>query len=57
MTTACRRRSAAGGSTDDPCGLFRNIAFPVSEFFPPNTVAASPEDYEEAKNFCACCHK
>ena len=44
------------GSTDDPCSLFRNISFPVGEFFPPNTVAL-PEDYEEAKNFCACCHK
>ena len=44
------------GSTDDPCSLFRNINFPVGEFFPPNTVAL-PEDSEEAKNFCACCHK
>ena len=44
------------GSTDDPCSLFRNINFPVGEFFPPNTVAL-PEDYDEAKNFCACCHK
>ena len=44
------------GSTDDPCCLFRNIAFPVGEFFPPNTVSL-PEDYEEAKNFCACCRK
>ena len=44
------------GSTDDPCSLFRNINFPVGEFFPPNTVSL-PENYEEAKNFCACCHK
>ena len=44
------------GSTDDPCGLFRNIAFPVGEFFPPNTVSM-PEDYEEARNYCACCRK
>ena len=44
------------GSTDDPCSLFRNISFPVGEFFPPNTVSL-PENYEEAKNFCACCHK
>ena len=44
------------GSTDDPCCLFRNISFPVGEFFPPNTVSL-PEDYEEAKNFCACCRK
>ena len=44
------------GSTDDPCSLFRNITFPVGEFFPPNTVSL-PENYEEAKNFCACCRK
>ena len=44
------------GNTDDPCSLFRNISFPVGEFFPPNTVSL-PENYEEAKNFCACCHK
>ena len=44
------------GNTDDPCSLFRNISFPVGEFFPPNTVFL-PENYEEAKNFCACCHK
>ena len=50
------RRPHHRGSTDDPCSLFRNINFPVGEFFPPNTVAL-PEDYEEAKNFCACCHK
>ena len=53
--TVCRRKECSCGSTDDPCGLFRNINFPVGEFFP-NTVAL-PEDYEEAKNFCACCHK
>ena len=26
---------------EDPCCVFRNISFPVGEFFPPNTVAGS----------------
>lgn len=39
---------------EDPCGLFRNIAFPVGEFFPPNTLHR-PETYEETKNYCSCC--
>lgn len=26
------------GCTEDPCAIFRNISFPVGEFFPPNTV-------------------
>lgn len=46
-------KECAGGSSEDPCGLFRNIAFPVGEFFPPNTVA-KPETYEETKNYCGC---
>lgn len=46
-------KECAGGSDEDPCGLFRNIAFPVSEFFPPNTVV-KPETYEETKNCCGC---
>ncbi len=41
------------GDTEDPCCLFKNIAFPVGEFFPPNTVHM-PENYEETKNYCAC---
>ena len=50
------KKECSCGNTDDPCSLFRNISFPVGEFFPPNTVSL-PENYEEAKNFCACCHK
>ena len=37
----------------DPCGLFRNVAFPVGEFFPPNTVEM-PKDYVSTRNYCAC---
>lgn len=48
------KECAGGGQGEDPCCLFRNITFPVSEFFPPNTVRPS-ESYEETKNFCNCC--
>ena len=38
---------------EDPCGLFRSVAFPVNEFFPPNTVE-TPNDYNSTRNYCAC---
>ena len=44
----------AGGSHEDPCGIFRNISFPVNEFFPPNTVRI-PDNYEDTKAYCSCC--
>lgn len=34
--------------TEDPCAIFRNISFPVGEFFPPNTVQIS-DDYENTR--------
>ena len=46
-------KECSGGACEDPCGLFHNIAFPVNEFFPPNTVHM-PENYEETKNYCSC---
>ena len=45
--------SCGADGNEDPCGVFRNICFPVEEFFPPNTVR-TPADYEGAKN---CCRK
>ena len=42
----------ATGGGEGPCGIFRNICFPVGEFFPPNTVKL-PENYEDAKFCCA----
>lgn len=42
-----------GGGGEDPCSIFRNICFPVGEFFPPNTIRM-PDTYEETKNFCGC---
>ena len=45
--------SCGTGGGEDPCGIFRNISFPVGEFFPPNTIR-KPEDYEGAR-FCSAC--
>ena len=36
---------------EDPCGLFRSVAFPVNEFFPPNTVKR-PESCDDIKSCC-----
>ena len=41
------------GDQEDPCGLFRSVAFPVNEFFPPNTVEM-PKDYASTRSYCAC---
>ncbi len=40
------------GDQEDPCGLFRNVDFPVNEFFPPSTVEM-PKDYVGTRNYCA----
>ena len=45
------KECSCGSGSEDPCCVFRNIAFPVGEFFPPNTVCM-PENYQEAK--CCC---
>lgn len=47
-------KECTGGSDEDPCGLFRNIAFPVGEFFPPNSIHM-PETYEDTRNYCNSC--
>ena len=44
-------KECTGGNTENPCNLFRSIAFPTNEFFPPNSVRM-PESYEETKSFC-----
>ena len=46
----CTCNSGESGNVD-PCCVFRNISFPVGEFFPPNTVR-TPENYEDAKFCC-----
>jgi len=40
-------KECTGSEDDDPCTLFSRIAFPVDEFFPPDTVSC-PEGYREA---------
>lgn len=47
------KECAGGNGGDDPCDLFRNIAFPTGEFFPPNTIR-NPESYEDTKAYCCC---
>ena len=43
---------AGGSDPEDACDLFRNVSFPVSEFFPPNTVE-TPSDYYTTRSYCA----
>ena len=40
------------GCNEDPCAIFRNIHFPVGEFFPPNTV-----QLPEGTEYSRCCHR
>ena len=47
------KECSCGSDKEDPCCIFRNISFPVGEFFPPNTVRM-PENYEEC---CCACRK
>ena len=45
-------KECQGGHDEDPCAVFRRVQFPMEEFFPPNTVCPTPENYQEAKNCC-----
>ena len=47
----CSCGSIGGGVNEYPCCIFRNISFPVGEFFPPNTVQL-PDDYEGVRSCC-----
>lgn len=38
-------KECVGSSEDDPCTLFSRIPFPVEEFFPPDDIAPTTEDY------------
>lgn len=40
------------GGEDDPCEIFRHVKFPVNEFFPPNALKTTCENYQEVKNCC-----
>lgn len=46
---------SGGNSDNDPCEIFRQVRFPVDEFFPPNA-ANCHEDYHELKSSCNCCN-
>ncbi len=55
----CNSSMGGGGGCgccgcEDPCELFQNIKFPVSQFFPPNSVNNS-RDYECTKQYCNNC--
>ena len=45
------KECSCGDGCEDPCALFRNISFPVGEFFPPNTVKR-PESCEDIQSCC-----
>lgn len=47
------KECTCGNCDDDPCEIFRQVKFPVNEFFPPNSLHCG-EDYREVKN--GCCH-
>lgn len=47
------KECTGGISSDDPCELFRSIAFPVDEFFPPNALDV-PCDYAGTRQYCSC---
>ena len=41
------------GDRGEPCALFQDVPFPVSEFFPPNAMEP-PKDYASARDYCSC---
>lgn len=48
------KECSSSGGEDDPCEIFRNVQFPMDEFFPPNSVSA-PDRYQDVQNRpCGC---
>ncbi len=47
-----QKECTCGGCDDDPCEIFRQVKFPVDEFFPPNSLQCGGEDYREIKGCC-----
>lgn len=45
------KECACGNCGEDPCEIFRQVKFPVDEFFPPNSLQCG-EDYREIKGCC-----
>jgi len=46
-------KECACGNEDDPCDIFRQVKFPVDEFFPPNTVCSCSDSYRDVRA-CGC---
>ena len=49
-------KECAGSGEEDPCAIFRQVQFPVDEFFPPNTIP-QPESYQDTRGCCAAAKK
>ena len=50
-------RECAGGDEEgdeDPCEIFRQIRFPVGEFFPPSTLPGMTEEEAPAASSSCC---
>lgn len=43
-----------GCCPEDPCELFRKVQFPVSEFFPPNSIAPRGDGFQEIRSGGCC---
>ena len=50
------KECTCGGCEDDPCEIFRQIRFPVGEFFPPSTLPGMEEEPDGAScSHNSCC--
>ena len=46
------KQCMCSGGGSDPCDMFEGVNFPVSEFFPPDSVECNRSDYQTTKNLC-----
>ena len=46
------KECACGGCEDDPCEIFRQVKFPVDEFFPPNAIGGGCDTYQDVRGCC-----
>ncbi len=46
-------KECSAPSTDDPCKMFKHMAFPVNEFYPPAMGSLSPSDHDRDGG-CGC---
>ena len=45
------KECSCDGGDNDPCEIFRQVKFPVDEFFPPNSLSCG-DSYKEIQNCC-----